>query len=358
VAWTTALGRRAVREQRLAMPNLTDPTSLALGAALLACILGAAVMAVAEVSLLRVRRSAIQVEAEQGNRGARRLLLLLDELPLVLNTVLLVVLLLQVGAATVTVLFAERVFGGIWVTAASVIVTMALFMYGEAIPKTMAVRAPQRYALRLTPILSTIALLFRPLVHGLLWLANRQSRGERPADAAVSEAELRALARESAEMGAIAGADAILVERSFEFGDRRVGEVMVARDRIVSIADTDTVAHAFETAISSGHRRLPVRRGDLDDVIGIVRLRDVAAAARESSVSAASEVTSRVLSCDSGYPIASLLRDMQSASLWMAVVKDDWGHTVGIATVEDLMAELVGELADERAVVRRRRRRR
>jgi putative hemolysin len=332
---------------------MTEPIDIILTAALATCFVSAAVLAVAEVSLIRVRRSAVMVEADQGNARAQHLLNLLDELPVVLNTVLLLVLLFQVGAAAIAAFLAQSAFGGIGVTIASVGVTAVLFIYAEAIPKSMAVKAPQRFAMSLTPLLRAVLWPWRPLVAFLLRMANLQTRGDQTLVGALTESELRALARESAAVGEIDSSDATLVERSFEFGDRCVGEVMVERAKIVAIAVDEPVGAALSKAIESGHRRLPVYQGGLDDIVGVVRLRDAAAAVRTSPHSRASEVMIEVLRCVAEYPIASLLQDMQAASVWMAVVETPDGHTLGLATMEDLVAELVGEIEDGRATVRR-----
>ena len=198
------------------------------------------------------------VQADRGNARAEHLLNLLDELPVVLNTVLLLVLLFQVGAATIAAFLAERRFGGVGLTVASIGVTAVLFVYAEAIPKSMAVNEPERFAMKTTPLLRVVLKPWRPLVAFLLRVANLQTRGDQTLVGALTEVELRALARESAAVGEIDSGDATLVERSFEFGDRCVGEVMVERAKIVAIASDEYVETALSKAITSGHRRLPV----------------------------------------------------------------------------------------------------
>lgn len=339
---------------------MLEPLDIVLLIGLAVCFSSAAILSVAEVSLIRVRPSAVMIEAEKGASDARRLSQLLDELPVVLNTVLLLVLLSQVAAATIAGFLAERLVGGIGVTAGSVAVTLVLFVYGEAIPKTAALRNPHRYALRVTPLLRVVVWLFRPLVAVLVRLADLQTRGDELLVGALTEAELRALARESAAVGMIGHSDATLVERSFDFGDRTVGDVMVDRAAIVSVGGDESVSVALERAIAAGHRRLPVRGRGLDDIIGVVRLRDLAAVTNSSPSSKTSAVMGDLLRCAPDYGIAPLLRDMQAASVWTALVEDERGRTLGLATMEDLVAELVGEITDERSgprlVTKRRRR--
>ncbi len=325
--------------------NLLEPVLIL---ALHGCAVSAGVLSVAEVSIVRVRRSQVLVDARKGVARSEQLLQLIDDLPVVLNTVLLLVLLCQVGAATIAAFLAERWFGGLGVTVATFVLTATLFVYAEAIPKTRAVRVPETTALRLTPMLRHLVRFLRPIVIALVRLADLHSPGSVGALGPSSEAEIRALAIESAEAGAIGRGDADLVERSFEFNDRAVRDVMVPRSRIEAVSGDRTVTEVRDRAIALGHRRLPVYRDGLDDVVGVVRLRDlVALAATDPGTTAESAMTS-VLTCPPHQLISELLQRMQVTGQWLAVVIDG-GSTVGLATIEDIVAELVGEIADERA---------
>ncbi len=318
---------------------------------LVACLVGATVLAMAEVSIIRVRRSEVLVQVESGTPRARQLLELIDDLPQVLNTVLLLVLVFQLTAAAIGGVLADRWFGGIGVTVATAVLTALVFVYAEAIPKTKAMRSPYRMALRLAPLLRLMVRLVRPVVAALVWLADLQVAGRADVGAA-TEAEIRALARESAVAGVIERHDADLVNRSFEFNDLQVADVMVERSRIAAVHRDESVTDVLGRAIELGHRRIPVYRTGVDDIIGVVRLRDVAAAAADDPDATVGTIMSDVLSCRPDVPIARLLRAMQRAGNWIAVVRNEQGSTVGLATVEDLLAELVGEIEDERVARR------
>lgn len=310
---------------------------------------GVAVLGAAEVSIIRVRRSSLVEDARDESRRAARLLRLLDDLPVVLNAVLLLALGLQVMTATVAGILADRLLGGIGVTIGTVLLTAALFVYAEAVPKTLAMRAPRVTALRLTPVLRLVVAVSRPVVWVLLRLAGLQTSGQAVAVGALSEEEIRALARESAEAGAIGKGDAELVARSFEFNDRRVGDVMVDRDDIASVGEHVTAADALALAVVAGHRRLPVHGADIDQVLGFVRLRDLAAATAAGTETVVASLAHDVLRCEPDDPISALLTRMQRSGLWLAVVSDRDGRTRGLVTIEDLVAELVGEIEDQRA---------
>lgn len=320
--------------------------SLPLTAVFVALVAALFALALVEASLLHVRRSEVAVEAATADRRARRLLLLLDDLPRVMNAVLLAVLLGQVTATAIAAVLARHWFGGSGITVATVTVTVLLFIYGEAIPKTLAIRRPYAIARRLSGATHVVAVVLRPVVSVLVAIANAQSpAGTTDTVTAVSEQELLHLADEAATAGRIDESDAELIERSFTIGDRTVREIMVHRSDIAAVADGTPIDDALQTAIAAGHRRLPVFR---DDIVGFVRLRDLARAATSEAETAISGLLQPVLRVRSETLVIDLLRSMQSSGIHLAVIVDADARTVGIATIEDAAEELVGTIEDRR----------
>lgn len=316
---------------------------------LLAVLIVAAVfLAAAEAALLRVRRSRVVVLADQGDRAARRVLALIDDLARVMNTVLLIVLLTQIGAATVTGFLAERHFGSTGITLASVILTFVMFVYAEAIPKTVAVRHPVRVARLMVVPIGLLVWVLRPFVTVLLKFADLQAPGRGiAAPVGVTEAELRHLAAEARAAGQIAQSDLELIERAFAAGDERVGALVVPRPDVIAIAEDTPLDRALDRALSSGHRRLPIFREDLDDITGAVRLRDLARAVTAGTGVTVADLAVPVLVAPESARAIDVLRDMQSSARHLAVVIDEHGGTAGIVTIEDLVAEIVGEISED-----------
>lgn len=245
-------------------------------------------------------------------------------------------------------LLAQRWLGDIGVTAATVTITVVLFLYAEAVPKTMAMRSPYRMARMIAGPVTVLVTVVRPIVTSLVWLADRQIPGPPTSGAElVDEAEFRNLARQSADAGVIAESDAVLLERSFEFNDRRVGEVMVPRSEISAAPATMTLREARELAIAVGHRRLPVYGSGIDDVIGLARFRDVVASDAGAPDAPLATVTSPILRCRPDLLVSGLVTRMQERRRWLAIVTDEAGRTLGLVTIEDLVAELVGEISED-----------
>jgi CBS domain containing-hemolysin-like protein len=332
-------------------PGLSE--SIPLIILLVGLIAAAVFLAASEAALLRVRRSRVAVLAEQEDRRARRVLALIDELPRVMNTVLLIVLLTQIGAATVTGYLAERHFGNAGVTVASVLLTFVMFVYAEAIPKTVAVRHPVRVARLVAGPITILVWVLRPFASLLIRFADLQAPGRGIASAAgVTEAELRYLAAEAQAAGQIGRSDLELIERAFGAGDERVGAIVVPRPDVVAIAADASLREAFDLALESGHRRLPLFGQDLDDITGAVRLTDLARAVARGADAVLTDLEVPVLVIPESGRVIDALREMQESSHHLAVVIDEHGGTTGVVTIEDLVAEIVGEIsADDRATI-------
>ena len=311
---------------------------------LVALLLFAVFLAAAEASLLRVPSVRVRSLAESGERG--RLLDLVERLPQVLNLILFLALLAQIGSATVTGILAQRWFGNLGVTIASVVLTLVLFIYGEAIPKTYAVRHAERTARFVAGPITVLERALRPLVGLLVWVADIQLPGKGiTTSATVTEDELKLLAVEAANEGEITEIDRDLIDRVFRFGDREVDDVMVPRPDIVAIDRTTSIDEAVTIALRSGHRRLPVFDTDLDHIEAVVQLRDLIEA-RDRGVTDVDSVAYPPLVVPESKRISGLLADMQEQNNHMAVVVDEYGVTVGIVTIEDVAEELLGSISE------------
>src|SRR3990170_550627 len=308
----------------------------------------AIVFAAAEMALARVSDVRLRTMAEVGDRRARRLVALLEGLPRVINAILLAVLLVPIGAATITGLLAERWFSNVVIVIATVVLTIVLFVYTEAIPKTYAFRHPTRVALALTYPVVLLEFVLRPIVGGLVWFADLHAPGKGVSLApTITERELLSLAADAEQEGEITPIDRHLIERAFRLGDRTAEEVMVPRTDIVAVPAGESVDVAVTLAVRAGHRRLIVYEGDLDQITGVVYLRDLVRATGAAPPQTVQALTRPTLVVSEWKRVVELLRDMQAQGTHLAVVVDEYGGTAGIVTIEDIAEELLGAVADE-----------
>jgi CBS domain containing-hemolysin-like protein len=316
--------------------------------ALVGLIVAAAVLGAVEAALLRVPRVRVEVDADSGRKRAITLLRVLEDLPRALNTVLLVVLLVQISAAAIAGLLAERLFGSLGVTIASIVLTIVLFIYTEALPKTYAVAHPVSVGYTTAPLLAFLLFVLAPIVAVLMWIANIQAPGTAVASpAAPTEQELLQLAAAAADTGTIDETDRRLIDRVFDLGDRNVDEIYVPRPDIVAVPATTTVRQALDTAISSGHRRIPIYASNLDEIVGIVAIIDLAGAVVDEPDRLALDLAAAPLIVPESKAVVELLGEMQRARIHFVVVVDEFGGTAGIVTIEDVVTRLVGRISGE-----------
>lgn len=310
-------------------------------------VLGA-VIAAGETSLIRTPHSRAADLAETGRRGGRRLLALADRLPKVLNAVLLAALLSQIGAATIVGILAARWFGAAGVTIASVALTVVLFVYAEAIPKTFAVQHSDRVALALSGPLTVLEVVLRPVVSVLVWFADLQMPGKGiTTSPTVTEGELRSLARRAAKEGEISHDDSHLIERAFRLGDRKVDDIIVPRADIVGVDAGTSVEDALAVAVGAGHRRIVVFGPSPDEIVSVVRLRDLVAVGPAERDGPVGMLGAPPLVVPETKRVLDLLREMQATRNHLAVVVDEYGATAGLVTIEDIVEELVGSVSDD-----------
>lgn len=317
--------------------------------ALVALLVFSVFLAAAEASLLRVSEVRARALAAAGGKGPARLLGLIEHLPRVLNLILLLALLAQIGAATITGVLAQRWFGNLGVTIASIVLTVVLYIYGEAIPKTYAIRHAERTAMFVAPPVVFLERLFRPLVSLLVWIADIQLPGKGiTTSATVTEDELKLLALEAADEGEITEADQQLIHRVFRFGDRKVDDIMVPRPDIIAVHHDTPIDDALRIALEAGHRRLPVYAEDRETIEGVVRLRDLINS-MEKGEDTLSSIMFTPLVVPETKRVTGLLEEMQEQQNHMAVVVDEYGVTVGLVTIEDVAEVLIGSISDDPA---------
>lgn len=315
--------------------------------ALLVIFLLSIFLAAAETALLRMPPVRVEAMAADGVRGAKRLKFLVDHLPEVLNAILLSALLTQISAGSIAGVLASRWFGTMGVTIASMVLGVILFIYSEAIPKTYAVRHADRVALWLATPMAALEWLLRPVIKVLIWIADAQMPGKGVITSpTVTEDELRMLASRAAVEGEITSEDLALIDRAFRAGDREVDDIMVPRPDIIAVAEDTPVHEALEIALEAGHRRLPVFEGSIENITGVVRLRDLMRLPSDRRHLQVGAFADEPLIVPESKRMLDLLREMQTRHNHVAVVVDEYGGTAGLVTVEDIVEELIGSIQE------------
>ena len=256
------------------------------------------------------------------------------------------------AAVLITLAFAS-VFADWWWTllASALIMTGASFVLVGSSPRSVG-RANARAVMRFAaPIVRSIRVVLGPIAAALVALGNRVTPGRPPSATFSSEEQLLSMVDEATELEVLEEDDRELIHSIFEFNDTVVREVMIPRTDMVTIDRDDTIATAMALFLSKGVSRIPVIGEDVDEVLGILYLRDVARVVYEQTLDAetltAAQLARAALFVPESQKADSLLRQMQLESNHLAMVVDEYGGIAGLATLEDLIEELVGEISDE-----------
>ena len=206
---------------------------------------------------------------------------------------------------------------------------------------------PERAGTLLAPIISLFVLLLRP-VSGLINLLVRPIIGQRSGNVLVSEEELKMLVNVGEEEGVIEHTERQMIEGILVFGDTLVREIMVPRVDINALSSTMTVGEALGTVMEAGHSRIPVYHETIDNVIGILYVRDLLPLLRDGHLGRKIvDVVRPVYYVPETMKVDDLLRNLQTRKVHLALVVDEYGGTAGLATIEDVLEEIVGEIQDE-----------
>ncbi|MEH0146083.1 hemolysin family protein [Corynebacterium sp. Q4381] len=236
---------------------------------------------------------------------------------------------------------------------ALVIATLLSMVFGELVPKNIAITEPLPTARFVVPPVNAFNQVFKWFINALNASANWVVRkmGIEPADelaSARSGQELGAMVRNSAEAGGLDAETAAVIDRSLRFGETTAEEVMTPRSTIDSLDADDTVADLIVLARDTGHSRFPVRRGDLDDTIGVVHIKDAFNVPREErSTTKLSAMARPVPFVPGTLDGDSVLNRVRSAGSQVVLVADEYGGTQGLVTIEDVVEEILGEVYDE-----------
>ncbi len=329
----------------------TDWTQLAVAVVL---VVLAALSAAVEAALSSISKARAEQLVEQSRPGARMVRRIGDDPPRYLNTALFLRTTLEISAI---VLVAKVVFTHVRVTweagmiTAGVMIVVSFVFWGVA-PRTLGRQHAATVACGLAGPLVALTTVLGPFPRLLIMIGNALTPGKGFVDGPFStEAELRELVDLAETSSVIDSGERKMLHSVFDLGNTIVREVMVPRTDMVFIEEHKTLRQAVSLALRSGFSRIPVIRDGLDDVIGVLYLKDVIKrtydAPDSQSVERVGSMMRAPMWCPDSKPVDELLQEMQLKRVHLVVVIDEFGGTAGMATIEDILEEIVGEITDE-----------
>ncbi len=231
------------------------------------------------------------------------------------------------------------------------VLTVLHIVFGELAPKSLAIRYPAAVSMSISLPLRLFYVIFRPFIWFLNGLANTMLKmiGIKPVSEVEihSEDELKLIIAESEEGGAIEASERELIQNVFDFDDRVVRQVMIPRVKISGMPSNLTIREAMNVVLAEGFSRYPIYEGTLEEIIGIVHSKDIVQAYVHGQDKSLREIMRPVHFIPETKPIDTLLREFQVKKIQMAIVISEFGGTIGLVTLEDILEELVGEIQDE-----------
>jgi CBS domain containing-hemolysin-like protein len=313
----------------------------------------AGVLAAVDSALNTVSTARVGELVRDERPGAVRLARVVADRPKYVNLIVLLRIACEVSATVLLVAFLDGYLGLRWgmVTAAAVMVVVSFVAIGVG-PRTVGRQNAYSIALMAALPLQTISVLLTPISRLLVLLGNALTpgRGFRNGPFA-SEIELREVVDLAQQRGVVADDERRMIQSVFELGDTPAREVMVPRTEMVWIEQDKTAGQATSLAVRSGHSRIPVIGENVDDIVGVVYLKDLVQRTYYSTDGGRGTLVSEVMRpavfVPDSKPLDELLREMQRDRNHMALLVDEYGAIAGLVTIEDVLEEIVGEIADE-----------
>ncbi len=308
-------------------------------------ILGSAYFSATETAFSALNKIRIKNLANDGDKRAKLTLELSENYDKLLSTILIGNNIVNITATSVATVLFVKYMGDVGATVSTAVMTVLVLIFGEISPKSLAKESPESFAMFSAPILRVMLTILSPLNFlFMLWKKLLSKIFKVKEDRGITEEELITIVEEAAQDGGIDVQEGELIRSAIEFDDIEVVDVLTPRIDIEAVPDTADEKEVKEVFKRSGYSRLPVYEGSTDNIIGVINQKDFYN--RDDSESVKSIIKPVIVTTEST-KISKLLKLLQKQKSHMAVVTDEYGGTLGIVTMEDIIEELVGEIWDE-----------
>ena len=313
----------------------------------------AAFFAVAETAYASCPKSRVKAAAERGDARAKTALLILDDFDKAISTLLICTNIVHIATASIVTVAVTKMWGLSAVSISTIVTTIVVFFAGEMLPKSIAKKYSEPLALATGPVLRFLMKVFTPLSALLTWIGQSAAKLT-PDETPVSftEDELYDIIEDMTEEGSLDEQQGELISSALQFGEVTVESVLTPRVDLVAVDISSRLEDILAVIKTTNHSRLPVYEGSIDNIIGVLQIRKfIKAYLRLGNNLDLRPLMDEVFFIHQSTNIDELLPVMSKRKLNMAVVTDNYGGTLGIVTVEDILEELVGEIWDEDDVV-------
>ena len=317
---------------------------------ILILLLISAICSATETAFSSCNRIRLKKLADDGNKSAANALYICENFDKALTAILIgnnVVNILS--SALATVLFTKHL-GSSSVGAATLVMTVLVLIFGEIIPKSLAKENSESFSIFMAAPLRAFMFIITPLIwifSGLTKLVSKLAGGDKKEEPSITEEELKYIIEEIEDEGVLEEQESDLVRSALEFDEITIDKILVPRVNIEAVEIGDSLEKVKDLFISTKYSRLPVYEKDIDHIIGVIHQSDVFELYLSKKKKTLGDIMKKPVYISETMRISEALKKMQKAKVHMAVVIDQYGGTEGIATLEDIIEELVGEIYDE-----------
>ncbi len=311
-------------------------------------LLLSAFFSASETSFTSVNMIRIRNMAEDGNQKAAAAVKLAENYDRTLSTILIGNNLVNIAMSSLTTVAATAAFGDAGVAVATGAATLLILTFGEILPKSWAKENSERLVLAIAQPLGLCSILLYPFCTFFIWLKGVFSKKEEGEKApSITEQELMYMLGTIQEEGVLEEQEKDLVQSALEFDETTVQEVLTPRVNLVALDVEEEQGEILKTVTGKKFSRIPVYEGTIDNIVGIVQSRELLKRALQGRPIRLRNLMNKPVFVHRAMKISRLLGEFQRKKNHIAVVIDDYGGTLGIVTLEDLLEELVGEIWDE-----------
>lgn len=326
-----------------------DSSSWVMFASIVVLILLSAFFSASETAFSTVNKIRLRNYVDGGSTKAQRALEIAEDYDNVLSTILIGNNVVNIASTAIATILFTDLFGASGAAISTAVMTVLVLIFGEILPKSYAKDNSEALALRFASPLGMLMVLLRPVVWLFVQLKKMMARftGSGDNSPSVTEQELKVIIETIEGEGVLEEQESDLVQSALEFDEIDAQEVLTPRVDMVAVDIDDPIEETIQTVMESRYTRIPVYEGSTDNIIGILQARDLL-----ESIIRGGEIDLRHLLSDPLFihktkKISTLLADFKRNKVHIAVVTDDYGGTMGIVTMEDLLEELVGDIWDE-----------
>ena len=326
-----------------------DSTSGILYLILLALLVASAFFSASETAFSSLNKIRMKNYVEDGKAHAKRALRIAEDFDRLLSTILVGNNVVNMASASIATVLATSIFGTSGAAIATVIMTVLVLIFGEILPKTVAKENSERVAMATSGVLSMVMKLFAPIVFVFIKIKEKSLQmfkveGSQPS---VTEQELKYIVESIEQEGVLEEQESELVQSALEFDEITVQEILTPRVDLLAISVDLPVDEAVKIVLGCHYSRIPVYRGTVDNIIGVLQVRDLFKAVVQKNETQLEHLLADCVYAHKTMKISTLLAELKTCKQHLAVVNDDYGGTMGIVTMEDILEQLVGDIWDE-----------